>query len=144
MCHKVSSHGSILILLDLTSDSLLTSHQFGLLQTSFYTNSSFVHPRSPHQCNRITESIIPLPARPLCCFRHYWPWHLDHPPLILVGIHGSVQVISVISLLPCQTWKWPVILVHILLQCPSRLCSWSFTLLSCTPLLSVLSFPLVP
>jgi len=26
-----------------------------LLQTSFYWNSSFVHPRSPRQCNRITR-----------------------------------------------------------------------------------------
>jgi len=25
-----------------------------------------------------------LPTQPLCCFWHYWPWHLDHPSLILV------------------------------------------------------------
>ena len=55
-----------------------------LLQTSLHRNSSFVHPWSPHQWNRITESIMPLPTRPLCCFRHYWPWHLDHSSLLLV------------------------------------------------------------
>ena len=42
-----------------------------LLQTSFYRNSSFVHSRSPCQCNRITESILSLSNRPLCSFRHY-------------------------------------------------------------------------
>ena len=42
-----------------------------LLQTSLYRNSSFVHPRSPRQCNRITESIMFLSTRPLCSFRHY-------------------------------------------------------------------------
>jgi len=93
-----------------------------VLQTSFYRNSSFVHPRSPRQCNRITESIMSLPTRPLCCFRHYWPWHLDHPSLILVWYlwlcSQLVQIISVISLLPCQTWNRPVFLVHILLRCP--------------------------
>jgi len=31
-----------------------------LLQTSFYRNSSFVHPQSPRQCNRITEWKIKL------------------------------------------------------------------------------------
>ena len=42
----------------LTSSSLLSSHQFSpvsLLQISFYRNSSFVHPRSPRQCNRINR-----------------------------------------------------------------------------------------
>jgi len=38
------------------------------------------------------------------------------------------SVIKVTSLLPCQMWSRPVFLVHILLQCPSRLCPWSFTL----------------
>ena len=75
-----------------------------LLQTSLHRNSSFVHPWPPHQCNRITESIMPLPTWPLCCFRHYWPWHLDHSSLILVWYpwlcSQLVQVISVISLLP--------------------------------------------
>ena len=66
------------------------SSPVSLLQTSLYRNSSFAHPWSPHRCNRITESIMPLPTRPLCSFRHYWPWHLDHSSLILVGIHGSV------------------------------------------------------
>ena len=73
-------------------------------------------------CSRITESIIVLPIRPLCCFRHYWPWHLHHPSLILVWYpwlcSQLVQVISVISLLPCQIWNWSVFLVHILLWCP--------------------------
>jgi len=93
-----------------------------VLQTSFYRNSSFVHPRSPRQCNRITESIMSLPTRPLCCFRHYCLWHLDHSSLILVWhpwlCSQLVQIISVISLLPCQTWNRPVFLVHILLRCP--------------------------
>jgi len=35
--------------------------------------SSSVHSRLPHQCNGITENIMPLPTRPLCCFRHYRP-----------------------------------------------------------------------
>jgi len=77
----------------------------------------------PRQCSRITESIMSLPTRSLCCFRHYWPWHLDHPPLILVWYPWlcsqlMVQVISVISLLPCQMWNRPVFLVHIFLRCP--------------------------
>jgi len=80
--------------------SILTSQP-----TALHWNNSFVHPWSPHQCNRITESIMPLPTRPLCCFWHYWPWHLDHSSLILVWYpwlcSHLVQVISVISLLPC-------------------------------------------
>jgi len=32
-----------------------------------------LHSRLPHQCNGITENIMPLPTRPLCCFRHYRP-----------------------------------------------------------------------
>jgi len=31
-------------------------------------------------------------------------------------------------LLPCQVWKWPVFLVHILLRCSPRLYFWFFTL----------------
>ena len=54
-----------------------------LLQTSLHWNSSSVYIRLPRQCNGITENIMPLPTRPLCCFWHYWPWHLDHPSLIL-------------------------------------------------------------
>jgi len=37
----------------------------------FVETNFFVHPRSPRQYNRITESIMPLLTRPLCCFRHY-------------------------------------------------------------------------
>jgi len=55
----------------LTSNSLLNSHQSAYCKTSFYRNSSFVRPRSPRQCNRITKSITPLLTRPICCFRHY-------------------------------------------------------------------------
>ena len=84
----------------LTSNSLLNSHQSAYCKTSFYRNSSFVRPRSPRQCNRITKSITPLLTRPICCFRHYWPWHLDHLSLILVLYPllctQLVQVISVI------------------------------------------------
>ena len=94
--------------------------------------ASSVHPRSPSQCKRTTESIMPLLTRPLCCFRHYWPWHLDHPSLILVWYpwlcSQLVQVISVISLLPCQMCNWPLFLAHILLRCPPRLCPWSTAL----------------
>ena len=65
---------------------------------------------------------MPLPTRPLCCFRHYRPWHLDHPSFILVWYpwlcSQLVQVISVISLLPFQMWKRPVLLAHILLLVP--------------------------
>ena len=55
----------------LTSNSLLNSHQSAYCKTSFYRNSSFVHPRSPRRCNRITESIMSSSTRPLCSFRHY-------------------------------------------------------------------------
>jgi len=103
-----------------------------LLQTSFYRNSCIVHPLSPRQCNRITESIMSLSTWPLWCFRHYWPWHLDHPSLILAWhpwlCSQLVQIISVISSLPCQMCNWPVFLAHILLQCPPRLCPWSTAL----------------
>ena len=54
----------------LTSYSLLNSHQ------SAYCKQLFVHPQSPCQCSRITETIM---SWLLCCFWHYWPWHLDHP-----------------------------------------------------------------
>ena len=54
-------------------------------------------------------------------FRRYVVWY----PRLCSQL---VQVISVISLLPCQMWKLPVFLVHILLGCPPRLCSWSTTL----------------
>jgi len=57
----------------LTSNSLTQFSPVSILQTSFHRNSSFVHPRSPRQCSRITESIMPLLTRPLCCFRHYLP-----------------------------------------------------------------------
>ena len=91
-----------------------------------------LHPRLPHQCNGITENIMPLPTRPLCCFRHYWPWHLDHPSLILVWYpwlcSQLVQIISVISLHSCKMWNRPVRLAHFLLRCPPRLCPWSTTL----------------
>jgi len=61
---------------------------FRLLRTSSY----IVHPRSPRQCNRITESITSLSTRPLWCFRHYSPWQRDHPSLILVFV--SVALFS--------------------------------------------------
>ena len=58
----------------LTSNSLTQFSPVSILQISFHRNNSFVHPRSPRQCSRITESIMPLPTRPLClCFRHYLP-----------------------------------------------------------------------
>ena len=64
--------------------SLLTVYQ-----SSFYRNSSLVHPWSHRQCNRIIEGIMSRhDTRPLCCFWHHWPWYLDHPSLILA--HGSV------------------------------------------------------
>ena len=70
-----------------------------------------------------------LPTQHLCCFRHFW---LDHLPVVLVWYpwlcSRLILVISVISLLPCQIWSWPVFLAHILLRCPSGLCPWSFTL----------------
>jgi len=82
-----------------------------------------------------------LPTQPLCCFRHYWPWHLDHPSLILVWYpwlcSQLVQVISVISLLPCQMWNWPVFLAHTLLRCSPKTLYLVHYSLSCTPLLSV-------
>ena len=35
---------------------------------------------------------------------------------------------SIISLLLCQLWNRPVLLVHFLRRCPPRLCPWSTTL----------------
>jgi len=67
-----------------------------------------------------------LSTRSLCCFRHYWTWHLDHPSLILVWhpwlCSQLVQIISVISFLPYQMYNWHVFLAHILLRCPPMLC----------------------
>ena len=121
----------------LTSNSLLNSDQSAFCQ-HHSTETALLYIHDPqystilHQCNRTTESIMLLLTRPLCCFRYYWPWHLDHPSLILVWYpwlcSQLVQVISVILLLPCQMWNRLVFLVHILLWCPSRLCPWSFTL----------------
>jgi len=93
----------------------------------------------------MTESIMSLLTLLLCCFRHYWPWHLDHPSLILVWYpwlcSQLVQVISVISLLPFQMWNRPVLLAHFLLRCPPRLCPWSTTLrhVHLTPLSTLIS-----
>ena len=64
-------------------NSLLNSHQSAYCKHHSTETVLFVHPRSPRQCNRITENIMSLSTRPLCCFRHHWPWHLDHPSLIL-------------------------------------------------------------
>ena len=79
-----------------------------MLESSFLANVLFIH------------GIVLNYHLQVC--RHYWAWHLDHLPLILVWYPGPcfhlVQVISVISLLPCQMWNWTVFLAHILLQCP--------------------------
>ena len=52
-----------------------------------------------------------------------------HPSLILVWhpwlCSQLVQIVSLISSLPCQVCNWPVFLAHILLWCPPRLCPWS-------------------
>jgi len=59
---------------------------------------------------------------------------IDHDMLIPVSHPGLVSIAllsagsSHISLLPCQMWNRPVLLVHILLRCPPRLCPWSSTL----------------
>ena len=92
-------------------------------------------------CDLLSQKVsCLLPTRPLCSFRHYWPWHLDHPSLILVWYpwlcSQLVQVISVISLLPCKMWNRPVLLVS-----PKAMFLVQRSL-SCTPLLSVPSFPL--
>ena len=64
-CCQIPSHGSPHF------QQFTQFSPVSLLQTSLHRNSSFVHPRSPHQCSRITESIMPLLTRPPCCFRHY-------------------------------------------------------------------------
>jgi len=93
-------------------------------------------------CTKLQKS---LPTRSLCWFWHYWPWRLDHPSLILVRYpwlcSQMVQILSVISLLPCQMWNRLVFLVHILLRCPPRLCPWSTTLrhVHQTPLSTIIS-----
>ena len=99
-----------------------------LLQTSLHRNSSFEHPRSPHQCNKITKyhasaystSLLLLT---LLTMTSWSP--VSHPGLVSMALFSAG---SVISLLPCQMWNRPVLLVHILLQCPPRLCLWSTTL----------------
>ena len=70
----------------LTSNSFLNSHQSAYCKHhSTETALLYIHDHLiTHQCNRITENVMPLPTRPLCCFRQYWPWHLDHSSLILV------------------------------------------------------------
>ena len=53
----------------LTSKSLLNSQQSAYCK-HHSTVTALVHPRSPRQCNRITERITSLPTRPLYCFRY--------------------------------------------------------------------------
>ena len=116
----------------LTSISLLNSHQSAYCKHHSTETALFVIIHDHLVSAIVSLSIMPLLTRPLSCFRHYWPWHLDHPSLILVWYpwlcSQLVQVISVISLLPYQMWNWPVVLVHILLRCPPTLCPWSCTL----------------
>jgi len=117
----------------LTSNSLLNSHQSAYCKHhSTETALLCIHDHLISTYG-ITESNMPLPTWPLCDFRHYWPWHLDRRSLILVWqprlCSQLVQVISVISLLPCPMWNRPVSLTHILLtHIPPRLCLWSTTL----------------
>ena len=88
-----------------------------------------------------------LPTRPLCCFRHYWPWHLDHSSLILVwypwlcsqlvqiiSVNSSLRVKCVTDLSSWHTSSCGVPRALSLVHCSS----------SCIPLLSAPSFPLVP
>ena len=92
--------------------------------------TAFLHPRSPRQCNRITERIVSLPTRPLCCCWHYWPWHLDDPSLILVQYPWLCsQLVSdichvVASLSNVKLTCLPGTNPHAV---SPRLCSWSTT-----------------
>ena len=51
-------------------------------------------------CDLLSQKVsCLLPTWPLCSFRHYWPWHLDHPSLILVWCPWLCsQLVQVISL----------------------------------------------
>ena len=53
---------------------------------------------------------------------------VSHPGL--VSCSQLVQIISVISSLPCQMCNWPLFLAHILLRCPPRLCHRSVLIVS--------------
>ena len=117
-----------------------------VLQTSFYRNSSFVHPRSPRQCNRITEVLC------LCSHDLSDAFDtIDHDFLITrlsswFGIHGSVLAgsshichlaASVSNVKPTCPGTRP----HAVSPRALSLVHYSS---SCTPLLSVPSFLLVP
>ena len=78
----------------LTSNSLLNSHQSAYCKHhSTETALLYIH---DHLISAIGSQIMSLSTRPLCCFRHYSPWHLDHPPLILVW-HCQGWVASVLK-----------------------------------------------
>jgi len=113
----------------LTSNSLLNSHQSAniILPKPLFCTSTITSFRTGSQ-KVSCLCLLDLSG----VFWQHWPWHLDQPFLILVWYSWLcsqlVQVISVVSLLPCQMWNRPVFLVLILLRCPPRLCPWSTTL----------------
>jgi len=72
-----------------------------------------------------------LSTWPLCYCRHYWPWHLDHPFVILVWYSWlRSQLVQVLSLLPGQMWNRPSCLpgTHPAAVSRKALAVWSFTL----------------
>jgi len=52
---------------------------------------------------------------------------VSHPGLVSMALFSAGSN-HVISLLSCKMWNRPVLLAHVLLQCPPRLCPWSTTL----------------
>ena len=60
--------------------------------SSVYWNASFIHPRSSHKCNRITESVMSSPSRSLCCFRQF-----DHNIWSLASHPGSSESMALFS-----------------------------------------------
>jgi len=83
-----------------------------------------------------------LPSQPLCCLSHHRPWHPDLMPLTLVQLSllcsQLVQILSVISILPCQMWQPSIFPIFCFLWCSSGLCSWSFAFIIYTTPLSTL------
>ena len=94
----------------LTSNSLLNSHQSAYCKHhSTHINSS-VHPRLPHQCNRITENIMPLLTRPrsllLSTLLTVTSWSpVSHPGLVSMALFsaGSNHLSSRCFRVKCET-----------------------------------------
>ena len=114
-----------------TSNSLLNSHQSAYCRHhSTETALLYIH-------DHLISAVGSQKVSCLCLLDLSAAFDtVDHDILITrlsswFGIRGSVLSWLKSYLSPCflcQMWNQPVFLVHILLRCPPRLCSWSFTL----------------